>query len=123
MKYLVQSPAESEVGPSSSVHSVFEVMMVARMVVTLPEAMEGTLSKKDEFTTTCVRGYTKRSGSWDCRPTFSGFFRESIYKCVTDVFWCTDGHHGSRWLYIKEDEGLLNVFVSRAHVCRQLATQ
>ena len=49
MKYLVQSSAESEVGPSSSVRSVFEVMMVARKVVTLPAAMEGTLSKKDEL--------------------------------------------------------------------------
>ena len=49
MKYLVQSSAESEVGPSSSVRSAFEVMMVARKVVRLPVAMEGTLSKKDDL--------------------------------------------------------------------------
>ena len=49
MKCLVQSPAESEVGPSSSVRSAFEVMMVARKVVRIPAAMEGTLSKKDEL--------------------------------------------------------------------------
>ena len=49
VKYLVQSPAESEVGPSSSVHSLFEVMMAARKVVRLPLAMAGSLSKKDEL--------------------------------------------------------------------------
>ena len=49
MKYLVQSPAESEVGPSSSVRSAFEVMMAARKVIRLPVEKEGTLSKKDEL--------------------------------------------------------------------------
>ena len=49
MKYLVQFPVESEVDSSSSVRSAFEVMMVARKVVRLPAAMEGTLSKKDEL--------------------------------------------------------------------------
>ena len=49
MKYLVQSPAESEAGPSGSVRSTFEVMMAARKVVRLPIAKEGTLSKKDEL--------------------------------------------------------------------------
>ena len=49
MKYLVQSQAENEVRPSSSVRSVFEVMMASRKVVRLPAAMEGTLCKKDEL--------------------------------------------------------------------------
>ena len=49
MQYLVQSPAESEVSPSSSVCSAFEVMMVARKVVKLLAATEETLSKKDEL--------------------------------------------------------------------------
>ena len=35
--------------PLSSVCSSFEVVMVARKVVGLPVAMEGTLSKKDEL--------------------------------------------------------------------------
>ena len=62
MKYLVQSPAESEVGPSSSARSVFEVMMVARKVVRLPAATEGTLSKKDElYNYVCASGVVNSS--------------------------------------------------------------
>ena len=45
----MQSPAVSKAGPSSSVRSVFEVMMAARKVVRLSAAKEGTLSKKDEL--------------------------------------------------------------------------
>ena len=64
MKYFVQSPAESEVGPASSVRSAFEMMMVARMVVKLLER------------TKCVHGYIEKQDlGWS-------FFRESTYKHV-----------------------------------------
>ena len=49
VKYLMQSPAVREAGPSSSVRSEFQVMMPARKVVRLPAAKEGTFSKKDEL--------------------------------------------------------------------------
>ena len=49
MKYPEKFPAESKVDPSSSVRSAYEVMIVARKVVRLPAAMEGTLSKKEEI--------------------------------------------------------------------------
>ena len=40
-KYLMQSPAEGEAGPSSSLCSAIEVTMAARKVVRLPAAKEG----------------------------------------------------------------------------------
>ena len=81
MKYVVQSPAESEVDPSSSVRSAFEVMMVARKVVRLPTAMEGTLSKKDELYNHVRACVARKAGAW-MHVRRSGFFRESIYKRV-----------------------------------------
>ena len=64
VKYLMQSPPESEAGPS------FGVMMVARKVVRLPAAKEGTLSKKEELCNHVCAWLEKRElhGN-DGRPT------------------------------------------------------
>ena len=77
----MQSPTESEVGPSSSVRSMFEVMIVARKVVKLPAAMEGTLSKKDELYNH-VHAWLYRKAGAGMVVRRSGFFKESIYKRV-----------------------------------------
>ena len=93
VKYLVQSTTESEVGPSSSVRSAFEVMMVARKVVRLPAAMEGTLSKKDNF--------HNHVGAWlekqelGCTSDVVDSSGKAFINMLTDVFWCIDSHHGS----------------------------
>ena len=77
----MQSPADSEVGPSSSVGSMFEVMMVARKVVRLPVAMEGNLHNKDELSNYVCAWIYKQAGAGMVVQR-SGFFRESISKRV-----------------------------------------
>ena len=78
MKYLVQSPAESEAGPSSSVRSAYEVIMVARKVVRLSAAME--LEQEGRALQPHAR-VARKAGAW-MHVRRSGFFRESIYKRV-----------------------------------------
>ena len=89
----MQSRAESEVRPSSSVRSAFEVMMVARKVVRLPAAMEGPLSKKDELYNHVRVWLEKRE--LGCTSDVVDSSRKAFINVLTDVFWCIDRHHDS----------------------------
>ena len=93
MKYLVQSPAESKVGPSSSVRSAFEVMMAVRKVVRLQAAMEGTWSKKDKLYNH-VRPWLEKQ-ELGCTSDVVDSSGKAFINVLTNVFWCIDGHHGS----------------------------
>ena len=71
------------------------MMMVARKVVRLPAAMEGTLSKKDEFYNhVCVCGcIEKRELGWSCDIVDSS--GKAFINMLAEMFWCIGPHHGS----------------------------